>query len=160
MTKKQKEAQAAAEAATAEADEDVNADEGAVKNESEEGKSTTSSTCPPSSTIPLPPSSPHSLSPTQNPVTTPTHAPSPPSTSASRFANANLEGKDRSIPFISTMLGVSATFPPGYRFPADASEDEIWKAHSHEITVEQWRSWKLQNNYEDDRADTPVTAAP
>jgi hypothetical protein len=55
----------------------------------------------------------------------------------------------------SVMNGVEATFPAGYTFPADATEDEIYHAHSHEITVEAWRVWTQQNNYFDDRASTP-----
>jgi hypothetical protein len=59
------------------------------------------------------------------------------------------------LPWKSTMNGIEATFPAGYKFPSDATEDELYYAHSHQITVESWRLWKTQNDYYDDRAVTP-----
>ncbi|RDL34000.1 uncharacterized protein BP5553_08368 [Venustampulla echinocandica] len=61
--------------------------------------------------------------------------------------------------FTSTMFGVEATFPPGYEFPPDATEEELYKAHTHEITVEEWRTWKIQNDYDDNIATTPITTS-
>jgi hypothetical protein len=48
------------------------------------------------------------------------------------------------IPWESVMNGIETTFPAGYSFSYDATEDELYHAHSHHITVEPWRVWKAQ----------------
>jgi hypothetical protein len=78
-------------------------------------------------------------------------APAPPNQDAS----ADQPEVSGPLPWKSVMNGVEATFPAGYAFPADATEDEKYHAHSHEITVEAWRIWTQQNDYYDDRAATP-----
>ncbi|KAF4629560.1 hypothetical protein G7Y89_g8585 [Cudoniella acicularis] len=59
-------------------------------------------------------------------------------------------------PFVSTFFGTTATFPAGYQFPKDTTEAERFQAHKFEMTVEAYRSWKVQNGYDDDVAATPV----
>ncbi|KAH6669883.1 hypothetical protein B0J14DRAFT_656988 [Halenospora varia] len=64
-----------------------------------------------------------------------------------------------SEPWVSTYFGFTATFPAGYAFPEDATPTEIYQAHAHEITVEAYRVWKADNQYDDDLAPSPLLAA-
>lgn len=61
----------------------------------------------------------------------------------------------RRLPLVSSMCGYMATFPVGYSFPLDSTDEELYKAHLYQTTVEEWRVWKLENNYDPDRAITP-----
>lgn len=61
----------------------------------------------------------------------------------------------RRLPLISSMCGYMATFPVGYSFPLDATEEELYKAHLYKMTVEKWRTDKIVNNCDPERAITP-----
>ncbi|EHK98897.1 hypothetical protein M7I_5407 [Glarea lozoyensis 74030] len=73
----------------------------------------------------------------------------------SEKSTEDLPDVSHDVPWNSVMNGIEATFPAGYKFPIDATELELYHAHSHQITVEAWRVWKEQNNYYEDRAHTP-----
>ncbi|KAH8657155.1 hypothetical protein BGZ60DRAFT_567572 [Tricladium varicosporioides] len=66
---------------------------------------------------------------------------------------------DTNRPWKSTYFGFTATFPAGYTFPLDATPTEIYQAHAHEVTVESYRIWKADNQYDDDLAPSPLPVA-